>query len=174
MGAAIALAAGGWIRRGLPGFGELRTALVSAMLRLKEGSETTRCHESQLQNITSKVTLRRDKQGPFKFTGERIGAATRTFVRNNNNATNNVDEVCEVSVRLYRTAGGKYVLGVEVYNRTLERFEERDAWLDSSLEALVDQLKPGTFGAHLWLDTDILAEVFEDTEIADRFVKQIE
>src|ERR1700751_1396858 len=78
-------------------------------------------------------TLRRDKKGALKFNGERIGSATR------NRQVQGDDEQWrdfEVSARLFKTKGGKYVVGVEVYNRTDEEYEYRDALVDDSLKSL--------------------------------------
>lgn len=114
-----------------------------------------------------KITLRRDQKGPLKFNGERIGTATRTVKIEE---FNEEPKSYEVSAQLFRTESGKYINGVEVYNRTDEEYDSRDGWVSSSLEELAKQIPQG------WrmLDNDILAEVFEDTEIADQFVERID
>jgi hypothetical protein len=114
-----------------------------------------------------KITLRRDQKGPLKFNGERIGTATRTVKIEE---FNEEPKSYEVSAQLFRTESGKYIIGVEVYNRTDEEYDSRDGWVSSSLEELAKQIPQG------WrmLDNDILAEVFEDTEIADQFVERID
>ena len=85
-------------------------------------------------------------------------------------------ESYEISARLFKTIGGKYVAGVEVYNRTRERYVSRDGLAHDTLEALARDLvhameQPTGFR---WLDDDILGELFEDTELADQFIEEIE
>ena len=77
-------------------------------------------------------------------------------------------ETRELSVRLFRTVGGKYVLGYEEYNRTTEEYVSRDGFAAESLPELLEKIKESG------LDDDILAEVFEDTEIADQFVEIVD
>ena len=65
------------------------------------------------------ITLRRDKQGALKFNGERIGAATRTETIEAHPQYNgwSEDHTMETSARLFKTASGKYVVGIEIYDR---------------------------------------------------------
>jgi hypothetical protein len=123
------------------------------------------------------ITLRRDGKGALKFKGERIGDAKRTAkVEDDNNETKSY----EISARLYRTATGKHIMGVEVYNRTDECYDSRDGWVKESAAALAQEVKGAEvdrFGSSLaanWLDDDILGELFEKTEIADKFVEHID
>jgi hypothetical protein len=65
------------------------------------------------------------------------------------------------------------VFGVEVYNKTAEHYEFRDGIVAATLEDLwtkVDGIDPHRF----WLDDDILGQVFEATELADRFVESVD
>src|SRR6516165_9817806 len=110
------------------------------------------------------ITFRRDDEKALKFSGERIGSATRENVEGDDG--NRYD----VAARLYKTTGGKYVFGVEVYDKTAEYYEFRDGVVAATLEDLwtkVDGIDPD----RLWLDDDILGQVFEATELADRFVE---
>ena len=113
------------------------------------------------------------KKGALKFNGERIGAATR---QQRKQADNEEWETYEISARLYKTTGGKYVAGVEVYNRTDERYASRDGAASDSLESLVKKIKDRMpySPAFTWMDDDILGELFEKTEIADQFVEHID
>jgi hypothetical protein len=119
------------------------------------------------------IKFRRDQKGALKFNGERIGAATREQRKQNENEE---WETYEISARLYRTTGGKYVAGVEVYNRTDEHYAARDGAASDSLESLVKKMKDRApySPAFSWLDDDILGELFEKTEIADQFVEHID
>jgi hypothetical protein len=121
------------------------------------------------------ITLRRDKKGALKFNGERIGAATR---HQDEQDDNEEWRSYEISARLFKTTGGKYVVGVEVYNRTDEHYEARDGIAEESLESLASRIKGRSthfeWSAFRWLDDDILGELFESTEIADQFVEQID
>jgi hypothetical protein len=119
------------------------------------------------------ITLRRDKKGALRFNGQRIGAATRNeeLVDDDENDGNAVSY--EISARLFKTAGGKYVAGVEVYNQTEERYAFRDGAASDSLQELASILKE-TASIRSWLDDDILGELFEDTEIADSFIVHID
>ena len=113
------------------------------------------------------ITFRRDGKGALKFSGERIGSATRENVEGND------ENRFDVAARLYKTTGGKYVFGVEVYNKTAEHYEFRDGVVAATLEDLwtkVDGIDPHRF----WLDDDILGQVFEATELADRFVESVD
>jgi hypothetical protein len=111
------------------------------------------------------VTLRRDGKGPLKFTGERIGAATR---RQNIDDDNGEQKSYEISARLFRTSSGKYIAGVEVYNKTDEQYDTRDGWCNASLVELSEAMQ------NVWLDDDIRAELFEKTEIADQFIETVD
>jgi hypothetical protein len=115
------------------------------------------------------VTFRRDGKGPLQFTGERIGSAVREF---------DLDESPDrpaghynVAARLYKTAGGKYVFGFEVYNQTDEYYVCRHAETAPTLEELVEKANKLSWR---WLDHDILGEVFENTEVADRFIESVD
>jgi len=113
------------------------------------------------------ITFRRDGKGALKFSGERIGSATRENVEGND------ENRFDVGARLFKTTGGKYVFGVEVYNKTAEHYEFRDGVAASTLEDLwtkVDGIDPRRF----WLDDDILGQVFEATELGDRFVEFVD
>ena len=113
------------------------------------------------------ITFRRDDEKALKFSGERIGSATRENVEGDDG--NRYD----VAARLYKTTGGKYVFGVEVYDKTAEYYEFRDGVVAATLEDLwtkVDGIDPHRF----WLDDDILGQVFEATELADRFVEFVD
>jgi len=112
------------------------------------------------------ITFRRDGKGALRFSGERIGSATRENVGNDENRF-------DIAARLYKTVGGKYVFGVEVYDKTAEHHELRDCVVAATLEDLwtkVDGIDPD----RLWLDDDILGQVFEATELADRFVECVD
>lgn len=123
------------------------------------------------------VTLRRDGKGALKFNGERIGSATRNFTIEDVN-----DEVKthQVSARLFKTAGGKYIVGIEAYNRTDEEYGVRYGRAADSLKSLAEgiredsQPRPGGNPLSSWTDDDLLGELFEDTEIADQFIEHIE
>jgi hypothetical protein len=119
------------------------------------------------------ITLRRDGKGALKFKGERIGDAKRNAkVEDDDNETKSY----EISARLYKTATGKHIMGVEVYNRTDECYDSRDGWVKESADALAQEVKASAMssGAANWLDDDILGELFEKTEIADKFVEHID
>jgi hypothetical protein len=120
------------------------------------------------------ITLRRDGKGPLKFSGERIGDASRTYKVDLND--DGEGKSCELSSRLFRTGGGKYVLSAEIYNRTDEAYHARDGVVSVSLEGLVAQIEETRklSPALNSLDDDILAELFEKTEIADRFIEQVD
>jgi hypothetical protein len=123
------------------------------------------------EKITKPITLRRDGKGPLKFTGERIGDANRT--RSIEDDSGDLKSY-EISTRLYRTPS-KYVVGIEVYNRTDEKYDTRYGWFGASLEELRQEMKQrSSSGAEAWFDDDILAELFEKTEIANHFVEQID
>jgi hypothetical protein len=108
-------------------------------------------------------TLRRDGEAPFRFKGVRLGDATR--IQDDSDEEGN-QKVVEITTRLYRTVGGKFVAGVSVYNRTEEHYEQKAAYKADSLESLAQQM-------YMW-DHDILAELFEDTGIADQFVEAVD
>ena len=111
-------------------------------------------------------TLRRDKKGALKFNGERLNSATRNHAKEDDLGET---KSYEISARLFKTTGGKYVVGVEVYNRTDEEYLWRDALADDSLKDLAPRC---SFGG--WLDDDILGELFEDTDIGDSFMEHID
>jgi hypothetical protein len=69
------------------------------------------------------ITLRRDEKSPLKFKGELIGTATRLAVNENDDGVFTE----EISARLFRTSGGKYVVGIECYDKTNEQYEDRFA-----------------------------------------------
>lgn len=114
------------------------------------------------------VTLRRDGKGPLKFKGERIGDASRAYELT---ADNGEPYTLQLSARLFKTTGGKYVVGVEEYDKTNEQYGVRFAETAVTLQELVELLKAkGPSG----VDDDILGELFEETEIADQFVEQVD
>jgi hypothetical protein len=112
------------------------------------------------------VTLRRDGKGALKFKGERIGAASRL-----RQLQDDREEwyASEISARLFRTTGGKYVIGIEEYDRTNEQYGIRFAEVAATLQELVELIRKGPT-----IDDDILCELFEKTEIADQFVEQVD
>ena len=122
----------------------------------------------QKQKQDRAITLRRDGKNALKFKAERIGAASRHYQYQDDN-----DDwyTLEVSARLYKTTGGNNVVGVEGYDKTNEQDQTRFAEAASSLKELVELLK-GPQGPNV--DNDLLGELFEDTEIADQFVEQID
>lgn len=136
-----------------------------------------------MKEVSSKpITLRRDGKGPLKFNGERIGSATRRSQSEDNDGEMKSHEI---SAKLFKTTGGKYVLGVEVYNHTDEQYEAREGWIAGSPEELVELLAPlksksgvpitnPLYAVSDWLDADILAEVFEHTEAGDSFVEHVD
>src|ERR1700741_103552 len=85
------------------------------------------------------ITFRRDGKGALKFSGQRIGSAVRVKWRydDEDNAYEN-----EIAVRLYKTTGGKYVLGFEVYNKTEEHYVCRDAEVAATLDELLAKCWP--------------------------------
>lgn len=127
-------------------------------------------------NKVNEFTLRRDKNGPLRFKGERIGSAIRDNDELINEKTGEPDQV-EISIRLFKTTGGKFVLGLEAYNHTQESYAVRLAWIADSLEELLEQIKPESTNHEPcsgWADRDMLGEVFEDTEVGTQFVELIE
>ena len=78
------------------------------------------------------ITFRRDGKGALKFSGERIGSATRENVEGND------ENRFDIAARLYKTTGGKYVFGVEVYNKTAEHYR---AALAGELRPIVDAIE---------------------------------
>ena len=115
------------------------------------------------------VTLRRDLKGPLKFSGIRIGSASRTWDDNGENGEL-LPKHIEMSFRLFVTASSQYVYGGEAYNRTDEEYRWREAYKADSLQELAEILKTEA-GLD---DKDVLAELFEDTEIGDQFVEHVE
>jgi hypothetical protein len=67
------------------------------------------------------------------------GAATRTE-EIAADSFNNWDEnqIFETSARLFKTSGGKYVVGIEVGNKTEDRYEFRNGVVTDSLESLAE------------------------------------
>ena len=124
--------------------------------------------------VLKPITLRRDGKGPLKFNGERIGDAKRTYKSEDD--SDGVEKSYEISARLYKTASGKCILGVEIYNRTDECYDSRDGWVKESAEELAEEVKAAapSNGVANSLNDDILAELFEKTEIADKFVEHID
>lgn len=114
------------------------------------------------------ITLRRDGKGPLKFSGERIGDATRRLSVEQDK--DDSPKSYQVSARLFRTPSGKFVVGVEVYNQTDEEYDTREGWTSAALEDLANQMVEGSN----WVNHDLLAELFEDTAIAERFVEQVD
>jgi hypothetical protein len=113
------------------------------------------------------ITFRRDGKGALKFSGEEIGSATRENVEGKD------ENRFDIAARLYKTSGGNYIFGVEVYDKSAEHYEFRDGVVAATLEDLwtkVDGIDPD----RLWLDDDILGQVFEATELADRFVESVD
>jgi len=118
------------------------------------------------------IMLRRDGKGALKFNGERIGSARRSSTINVADGGQAEDwTTYEVSARLFKTSGGKYVLGIEVYNKTDEEYSTRWGQASDSLDDLAKQAKSEVSD---WADDDLLGELFEDTEIADQFIVHIE
>jgi len=118
------------------------------------------------------IMLRRDGKGALKFNGERIGSARRSSTINVADCGQAEDwTTYEVSARLFKTSGGKYVLGIEVYNKTDEEYSTRWGQASDSLDDLARQAKSEVSN---WADDDLLGELFEDTEISDQFIVHIE
>ena len=105
----------------------------------------------------------------MKFKGERIGDATRAHEFETDNGD---PYTLETSARLFKTTGGKYVVGVEEYDKTNEEYGIRFAEAAATLQELVELIRSRVAGRIV--NDDILGELFEDTEIADQFVEQIE
>jgi hypothetical protein len=125
-----------------------------------------------MQSESSKqraVTLRRDGKGPLKFSGERIGDARRSRELETDNGE---PYTLEISARLFKTTGGKYVVGVEEYDKTNEEYGIRFAEAAATLQELVELIRSRVAGRIV--NDDLLGELFEDTEIADQFVEQID
>jgi uncharacterized protein YhdP len=115
------------------------------------------------------ITLRRDGKGALKFNGERIGSASRT---NQIETDKGEDITLETSARLFKTSGGKYVVGIEEYDKTNEQYERRFAEAAASLQELVDALQP--LRQRGVVDDDVLGELFEGTEVGEQFIEQID
>ena len=122
----------------------------------------------KIQSQERGITLRRDGKNALKFKGERIGAASRVYELQDDNSES---YRLEISARLFKTPGGKDVVGVEEYEKTNEQYGIRFAEAAATLKELVELLK-GPNGPKV--DDDILGELFEDTEIADQFVERID
>jgi len=131
------------------------------------------------------ITLRRDGKGPLKFSGERMGSATRRFSHSKGDGTYTF---YEISARLFRTTGGKYVAGIEVYNRSDEEYVRRSGWIAevvndqrfteeanraSMLHNLLDEIRDDKT-VKPYVDSDLLAELFEDTEIGAELVENVD
>jgi hypothetical protein len=97
----------------------------------------------------------------LRFKGERIGYATRARW----NCDGCEDEL-KITASLYKTEGGKVVVGFETYYETEKRFDSREAYVSDTLEELAEQL----YG---W-DYDILATLFQHTEVGDKFVEEVD
>ena len=124
-------------------------------------------NQAQAEPIYRPVILRRDGLKPFRFQGEKIGGVSRSVIAKGND---NVERLFETSARLYNTSHGQVVVGVAVYNRTDEGHEVREAFKADSLPKLVETLKAKSSA----LDDDMLAELFEDTEVEDLLVEDVE
>jgi hypothetical protein len=116
--------------------------------------------------INRAVLLRRDGAAPLKFNGVKIGSASRSYSYYNNET--NQHEISEISARLFQTAGGKFIAGIEDYNRTTSQYDSRIALKADSLAELVEAIKPKLN------NDDLLAELFESTEIADSLAETVE
>ncbi len=115
------------------------------------------------------ITLRRDEKRPLKFNGETLRTAIRKFAFEDDDGTK---QAYEHEATLYRTETGKYVLEFTIYDETNEKWNCRYGWANADLKALVSEaLQEAGNG---FLDNDILAEVFEDTELGEQFVEQID
>jgi hypothetical protein len=115
------------------------------------------------------ITLRRDNKGALKFNGERIGSASRT----NQIETDSGENITlDTSARLFKTTGGKYVVGIEAYDKTNEQYGWRFAEAAASLEELVAALEPLKLTGSV--DDDILSELFQGTEVEGQFIEQID
>jgi hypothetical protein len=82
------------------------------------------------------------------------------------------DITLETSARLFKTSGGKYVVGIEEYDKTNEQYERRFAEAAASLQELVDALQP--LRQRGVVDDDVLGELFEGTEVGKQFIEQID
>jgi hypothetical protein len=121
-----------------------------------------------LEPSFNQVTLRRDGLSPLRFNGEKIGSLSHTAPDPNANPLEEAD-VWETKARLFRTAGGKFVAGAEIYNRTKEQYEARAAVKADSLAELVEKVRQTSC-----LNDDELAELFQHTEVADSLVEKVE
>jgi hypothetical protein len=132
-------------------------------------------NESKSPSGAKAFTLRRNGESPLKFNGERIGSATRTEKTEDDDGE---EITVETSARLFKTTGGKYVAGVEEYDKTNEEYLFRWAEVSPTLEDLAKlmsgRVSVGNYIQAQLVDADILAELFEDTEIADQFVEHID
>ena len=103
---------------------------------------------------------------PLKFNGVKIRSASRSYSYYNNETNQN--EISEISAQLFQTAGGKFVAGIEDYNRTTSQYDSRIALKADSLAELAEAIKPKLN------NDDLLAELFESTEIADSLAETVE
>ena len=148
----------------------IRHVRLRVLKVVSTGRETKRVLQNQMNEKPMKpITLRRDGKGPLKFNGQRIGDATR-----NSREEQEDGEMKSfvTSARLFKTGGGKYVLGVEVYNQTDECYDSRFGWVSDSLDGLYQEFKSTLLTGYL--NHDLLGEVFEDTELAQQFVEEID
>ena len=102
----------------------------------------------------------RDGEAPFKFKGEKIGEASRTFENNDGDEVKN-------TLSLFKTCGGNFVVQVETVNNTEDGWCSRRGYKAESIEAFVETL----LGMD-W-DKDILFELFEHTD-ADSLTEDID
>jgi hypothetical protein len=124
-----------------------------------------KANQGSPEPLNRAVLLRRDGKAPLKFNGVKLGGAFRSYPEANDNG-----DTFETTAKLFRTAGGKFVIGVEEYNRTTEQYVHRYAEKADSLGELVAALK--LFDRDF--DPDLLAELFGNTEIADSLVETVE
>src|SRR5215470_19790381 len=117
--------------------------------------------EAEPEPSNRAVTLQRDGQLPLCFSGEKIGSASRSYWFPDEH-----DDIyrCEVKGRLFRTIGGRYVVGIEKYNRDRKDYEKQAVYHDDCLEGLVETLRAAS------IKDDLIAELFCHTEIADQLV----
>ena len=81
---------------------------------------------------------------------------------------NDDNDTIETTARLFQTSGGKFIVGVEDYNRTTEQYAERYAFKADTLAELVEVLRLPLN------DPDLLAELFDKTEVADSLTETVE
>jgi hypothetical protein len=108
------------------------------------------------------VLLRRDGDFPLKFQGTQIGSYSRVYT--GDPGTPNEGTTSEFSVRLFKTAEGEFVVGIESYDRTEGAYICRNAVEAGSLSELAGLLMD--FGYFDEDRADIIVELFEKTELA--------